>query len=71
MDANPGGASIQYMPFDPTAANTFFIAGADFKVAEGASLIPNIECTVYDEPDGGGPKPDTDLMVRLTFAGAF
>jgi hypothetical protein len=71
MDPNPNGNSIAYMPFDPSAANTFFIAGLDFKVAPGIDLIPNIECTVYDEPDGGGPTPETDLMVRMTFAGVF
>ena len=71
MDPNPNGESIQYMPFASGAANTFFIAGLDVHIAEGASLIPNIECTVYDDPEDGGPKPDTDLMVRLTFAGAF
>ena len=71
MDPNPGGASIAYMPFDPTAANTFFLAGLDFQVAEGVSLIPNVEATLYDDPEAGGEAPDTDVMVRLTFSGKF
>ena len=72
MDPNPGGATIAYMPFDPSAANTFFIAGVDFIVAEGVSLIPDVEATMYDDPEvGGGEAPDTDVMVRLTFAGKF
>ena len=72
MDPNPQGDSIAYMPFDPTAANTFFIGGVDFMVAEGVSLIPNVEATLYDDPEaGGGEAPDTDVMVRLTFQGKF
>jgi len=71
MDPNPGGDSIQYMPFDPTAANTFFIFGVDFAVADGVNFIPNVEATMYDEPDGGGATPDTDVMARLTFQGKF
>ena len=71
MDANPGGDSIQYMPFADTAANTFFIFGVDFAVAEGVNFIPNVEATMYDEPEAGGDAPDTDVMVRLTFQGKF
>ena len=71
MDANPQGASIAYLPFDPTAANTFFVGGFDFMVAEGVDLIPNVEVIKYDEPDAGGDAPDTDVVARLTFAGKF
>lgn len=71
MDPNPGGDSIQYMPFDPTAENTFFIAGIDFTVADGVNLIPNVEATMYDDPDGPAEAPDSDVMVRLTFQGKF
>lgn len=71
MDPNPAGESIQYMPFADTAANTFFIFGVDFAVAEGVNFIPNVEATMYDEPEAGGETPDTDVMVRLTFQGKF
>jgi hypothetical protein len=71
MDPNPGGESIQYMPFADTAANTFFIAGVDFTVAEGVNFIPNVEATMYDDPEAGGEAPDADVMVRLTFQGKF
>jgi hypothetical protein len=72
MDPNPGGAAIAYMPFSPLAANTFFLAGVDFRVAEGASIMPNVEGTIYDDPDDSSlEKPDSDLMVRLTFQGKF
>lgn len=71
MDPNPVGDLIAYMPFDPSAANTFFIGGVDFMVADGVSLIPNVEATLYDDPEAGGEAPDTDVMVRLTFSGKF
>jgi hypothetical protein len=71
MDPNPGGASIQYIPFDPNAANTFFTGGLDFAVAEGVNLIPNVEAVVYDEPEAGGETPDADVILRLTFQGKF
>jgi hypothetical protein len=71
MDPNPGGASIQYIPFDPTAANTFFVGGLDFVVADGVNLMPNLEVVVYDEPEAGGETPDTDVIARLTFQGKF
>jgi hypothetical protein len=71
MDPNPQGDAIAYIPFDPTAANTFFVGGLDFIVAEGVNLIPNVEVIVYDDPEAGGEKPDTDVIARLTFAGKF
>lgn len=72
MDPNPQGESIQYIPFADTAANTFFVGGVDFIVAEGVSLIPNVEVIVYDEPELTGlPTPDTDVIARLTFHGKF
>jgi hypothetical protein len=70
LDPNPGGESIQYMPF-AEAKNTFFIAGIDFNVAEGVNFIPNAEVTVYDDPEGLLGTPDTDVMLRLTFQGKF
>jgi hypothetical protein len=72
MDPNPQGPSIAYMPFASVSANTFFIAGADFMVADGVDIMPNVEITVYDDPKvAGPPKPDTDVMARLTFQAKF
>jgi hypothetical protein len=72
MDPNPQGDTIAYMPFASVSANTFFIAGADFMVADGVDIMPNVEITVYDDPKvAGPPKPDTDVMARLTFQGKF
>jgi hypothetical protein len=72
MDPNPQGDSIPYIPFASVSANTFFIGGADFMVAEGVDIMPNLEVIVYDDPEvAGPPKPDTDVMARLTFQGKF
>jgi hypothetical protein len=70
LDPNPGGESVAYMPF-AEAENTFVIVGVDFAVADGVNLIPNIEATMYDDPDGPAEAPDSDFMVRLTFQGKF
>jgi len=67
FDPNPEGAKITFIPFDPTAANTFVIAAVDFRVRETVSVMPNVEIVVYDEPEAGGPTPDTDVIPRLTF----
>jgi hypothetical protein len=41
-------------------------------VADGVDIMPNVEITVYDDPKvAGPPKPDTDVMARLTFQGKF
>jgi hypothetical protein len=71
LDPNPEGNNIAYIPFDPTASNTFILAGIDYRLAEMVSLSPNVEVVVYDEPEAGGPTPDTDVIPRLTFACRF
>ncbi|MEE8368748.1 MAG: hypothetical protein V3S30_10575 [Thermoanaerobaculia bacterium] len=66
FDANPDGAKISYLPFDPTAESTLALVGVDYKVHKQFSLIPNLEYIFYDGV-AGAPDPDNDLMVRLTF----
>jgi hypothetical protein len=63
FDPNP---EIPYIPFDPTAKFHFFLAGIDWKVSEGFSLIPNVEVVRYDKREDG-TRPDTDLIPRITF----
>lgn len=64
-DPNPEGASIAYLPFDPTRESTLFIAGVDWKLHKNLSIIPNLEYVQYD--DGG----DDTLMPRVTFFFTF
>jgi len=72
FDANPGGADIAYIPFDPTAANTFFMGGLDYWPTDNVGFSPNVEVVVYDDPeDSSLPKPDTDVIPRLTFHFTF
>ncbi len=71
LDPNPDGNAIAYIPFDPTAANTFILGGVDYRLADMVSLSPNVEVVVYDEPEAGGPAPDTDVIPRLTFSCKF
>jgi hypothetical protein len=62
FDPNPEGSSIAYIPFDPTAANTFVLAGIDFWVRETVGFSPNVEVVA---------KPDTDVIPRFTFHFTF
>jgi hypothetical protein len=72
QDANPQGDTIAYLPFSTLSANTLFIGGADFMVTDGVDLMPNVEVIKYDDPEvAGPPKPDTDVMARLTFQAKF
>jgi len=72
FDPNPEGDRIAYIPFDPTAANTFVLAGIDYWARENIGLSPNVEVVVYAEPETVGlPTPDTDVIPRLTFHFTF
>jgi hypothetical protein len=68
FDPNPNGASIPYLPFDPTAKSTLFLAGLEFLPIPSVHLTPNVEIVTYDDAD---PKPKTDVVARLTFYWTF
>ena len=61
------GDDIAYLPFDPNARATLLILGVEARPYEFFSLVPNIEYIRYDDPDGPEPRPEDDLLVRLTF----
>ena len=65
------GEDIAYLPFDPDAKATLLILGVEARPYEFFSLIPNIEYIRYDNPDGPEPRPEDDLLVRLTFCLKF
>lgn len=72
FDANPEGNRIPYIPFDPTAANYFVLAGIDFWARDNIAFSPNVEMVFYDEPEIAGlPTPDTDVIPRFTFHFTF
>jgi len=60
------GEDIDYLPFDPTANATLLILGAEARPHRFVGVIPNIEYIGYDDPAGPTPRPDDDLLVRLT-----
>lgn len=65
FDANPEGAKIPYLPFDPNARSVFVVAGLDYTPHASVHLIPNVEFVGYERTFGY--RPDNDVMVRLTF----
>ena len=56
----------QYIPFDPTAKSTLFIAGVDYSPLKNINFTPNIEIVYYDK-NVERKRPDTDIIPRLTF----
>jgi hypothetical protein len=70
FDPNPEGASIPYIPFDPTAESLLAVLGLDFALGKRINLIPNVEAVHYSGV-GGAPAPDDDLIVRFTVFAQF
>lgn len=68
FDPDPGGAAIPYLPFDPTAKSTLFLAGLEFLPIPSVHLTPNFEIITYDDADA---KPKTDVVARLSFYWTF
>lgn len=68
FNPNPDGATISYLPFDPTAKSTLVMGGIDLALDARFHLIPNIQVVLYD---GVTPKPSNDLMLRTTFSITF
>ena len=66
MEPSPNGNNISYLPFDPSAKATFFVAGVEFRVTPHLIITPNAVVTTYDRNDQG-IRPRTDFHLRLTF----
>jgi len=62
---SPSGNDIDYLPFDPTAPATLFIAGVEVNAYRGLLVTPNAEIIAYDRNDAG-ERPETDVVLRLT-----
>lgn len=65
FEPSPKGNGISYLPFDPSARATLFIAGVEFKTGRHVSITPNTVVTRYDHNDQG-IRPKTDFYLRLT-----
>ncbi len=62
---SPKGNKIPYLPFDPSAPATFFIAGVEFQVSPRFFITPNTVVIAYDRNEMG-VRPKTDFYLRLT-----
>lgn len=76
MDADPAYSPAAapgrpYLPYDASVSNTFVLAGVEFQTASGVAFSPNVEMVLYDDPDGGGPAPDNDVIGRFTFVFSY
>ena len=60
------GDNIAYIPFDPTAKATMFLAGWEHRLSEHFRVTPNAIVTTYDRNDEG-IRPQTDIYLRVTF----
>lgn len=60
------GNDIAYIPFDPSATATNFVAGIEYRLSDRIFITPNIVYTHYGiNPQG--VRPEDDLHLRLTF----
>jgi hypothetical protein len=60
LDPNPKADKISYLPMVKDAKSTFYLLGADFKVAEKVNIQPNVELVTYSGDNG------SDLLPRVT-----
>mgnify|MGYP001546434650 FL=1 len=65
MEPSPRGDNISYIPFDPTAKATLYLAGLEYKVSDNLYVTPNTIVISYDRNDDGA-RPNTDFYLRLT-----
>lgn len=65
MEPSPKGDNISYIPFDPSARATMFLAGFEFRLSDHFRLTPNMIVITYDRNEAG-IRPNTDLYARAT-----
>jgi hypothetical protein len=65
FEPSPKGDGISYLPMDPSARATLFIAGAEFRVTPHVVLTPNLVSIRYGRNEQGG-RPGNDLHLRVT-----
>ena len=65
MEPSIRGDNISYIPFDPSARATMYLAGFEFRVSDHVYISPNTVLIRYDRNDEG-VRPKTDFYLRLT-----
>jgi len=70
FDGNPEAAQIPYLGLAENTEFDLALLGLDYRLHPAISLIPNVEYVAYRET-GGLPRPDDDLIARLTLSVRF
>jgi hypothetical protein len=65
IEPSPRGDNISYIPFDPTAPATLWLAGVELRHGKHFRWTPNVIYIRYGENDAG-EVPKSDLHLRLT-----
>jgi hypothetical protein len=65
IEPSPKGNNIAYLPFDPSAPATMFLAGLEYRLSPHLTFTPNAVVTRYDRNDEG-IRPNTDVYLRFT-----
>ena len=65
IEPSPRGDGIAYIPFDPSAPATMYLAAYEYKLKPNLTLTPNFIVIDYDRNDEG-QQPRTDFYLRLT-----
>lgn len=64
------GDDIAYIPIDPGASATLYLAGLEYRWSGQVRVTPNAVVVAYDRDDTGG-RPDADIYLRLTMYADF
>ena len=67
MDPGASNPGAPYFPMSSQVASTFVLVGVELKARENIAFTPNVEMAFYDSPDDGAPKPENDILGRVTF----
>lgn len=65
FEPSPRGDGIAYIPFDPSAPATMYLAAYEYDLMPSLTLTPNLIVIDYDR-DEEGQQPKTDFYIRLT-----
>ena len=65
IEPSPRGDGISYIPFDPSAPATLYVAAYEYQMLPNLALTPNVVVIDYDRAEDGY-QAATDLHLRLT-----
>jgi hypothetical protein len=65
IEPSPRGDGISYIPFDPSAPATLYVAAYEYQMLPNLAFTPNVVVIDYDRADDGY-QAETDVHLRLT-----